>query len=281
MQIPSITPTEIIQKYDAILLDAFGVLVYQYQPMPGAVQFIQHLNAIGKPYFILTNDAAHSLPSSVARFAKLGFSMREEQIITSGSLLKSYFQDHDLQGHGCVVLGTNDSRGYVVEAGGKIIPIEQDQDWDVLVACDEMGYPFLETVDAAISGLFHKLDRGESVHLLVTNPDLIYRKNELMFGITSGSIALIIEAALKLRYAENTSLGFIRLGKPYAPIFQEAYRRSGTKRMVMIGDQIPYDIRGAKNFGIDAVLMGTGVTNLEKLELGSPDLPNFILNTWA
>jgi len=51
--------------------------------------------------------------------------------------------------------------------------------------------------------------------------------------------------------------------------------------MVMIGDQIPYDIRGAKNFGIDAVLMGTGVTNLEKLELGSPDLPNFILNAWA
>ena len=32
--------------------------------------------------------------------------------------------------------------------------------------------------------------------------------------------------------------------------------------MVMIGDQLHTDIQGAKNFGIDSVLMQTGISSL-------------------
>ena len=38
-------------------------------------------------------------------------------------------------------------------------------------------------------------------------------------------------------------------------------RRSGTKDMVMIGDQIGTDIRGANAFGLDSVLVETGIAD--------------------
>ncbi len=268
---------EILERYEAILLDAFGVLVYQKEAIPGAIPFIEKLNSIGKPYFILTNDAAHSVETSVARFQKLGFSIDAKAIITSGSLLVSYFQKNSLQGHGCAVLGTQDSLAYVEKAGGQIVPIQEYKSWDVLVICDEMGFPFLENMDMALSSLFKKMDAQQPFHLLLPNPDLIYRKNEEEFGITAGSMGLVLETALALRYPRHRNLTFSRLGKPYNPIFQEAYLRSGTKNMVMIGDQLAYDIRGAKNFGIASILIGTGITPWQSIQPDDPDLPDYIL----
>lgn len=281
MAIPAITPNQLMEKYQTILLDAFGVLVYQYAAMPGAVEFIATLNHQNQSYYVLTNDAAHSIPSSVARFRKFGFLIPEDRIITSGSLIAHYFAANHLAGHGCAVLGTLDSCQYVRDAGGIVVPIQNDRDWDVLVVCDEMGYPFLEYVEAALSGLFHKYDHQENVHLLLPNPDLIYRKNEEQFGITAGSAALVLETGLRLRYPQRDDLRFNRLGKPYRPIFEEAYRRSGTKNMVMVGDQLAYDIRGGRDFGIDTVLIGTGITHVSALPENTPDCPTYWMKGWS
>ena len=53
---------------------------------------------------------------------------------------------------------------------------------------------------------------------------------------------------------------FTPLGKPHAALYAEALSRSGTRNMVMIGDQLETDIRGARAFGLDAAWIGTGVT---------------------
>ena len=129
-----------------------------------------------------------------------------------------------------------------------------------IVIGDQSGFPFLETVNAVMSALFQKLDRREVVHLVLPNPDLIYPDGNDGYGVASASVALILEAALQLRYPDRSDLGFVRLGKPHRAIFAEALRRSGTNDMVMIGDQLETDIRGANDFGIDSVLMDTGIS---------------------
>ena len=43
-------------------------------------------------------------------------------------------------------------------------------------------------------------------------------------------------------------------------IFEDAVRRAGTSRIVMIGDQWETDIKGARAAGLDAVWIETGVT---------------------
>ena len=92
------------------------------------------------------------------------------------------------------------------------------------------------------------------------NPDLIYPDGDDGYGVASASIALILEAALELRFPDRPDLRFVRLGKPHSAIFAEALRRSGTRDMVMIGDQLETDIRGANDYGIDSVLMDTGIS---------------------
>ena len=45
-------------------------------------------------------------------------------------------------------------------------------------------------------------------------------------------------AASQVRYPHRTGLRLTRLGTPYAAMCTEALRRSGTRNMVMIGDQL-------------------------------------------
>ena len=254
------TMQELIARYPVILFDSFGVLASSNAVLPGAVELIANLNAIGKTYFVLTNDASALPESRSENYAKLALNIKPEQIITSGSLLSRYFADEHLQGLRCVILGPEDSVRYVQIAGGEVVPIGAD--FDAVVIGDQSGFPFLETMDQVMTDLFRKTDNGENVRLILPNPDLIYPDGD-GFGFASASIAMLLESALKLRYPERDDLHFIRLGKPHEAIFAEALRRSGTRDMVMIGDQLETDIKGANDFGLDSVLVGTGIATLD------------------
>ena len=259
-RLPETTIEDIIARYRVLLLDAFGVLVSSSGALPGAAALIDALNRSRKPYYLLTNDASKLPQTAARRFQGYGLEIDPERIITSGSLLKNYFDRHRLQNARCAVLGPDDSKQYVADAGGIVTPPENG--FDAVVIGDEEGYPFVETIDAVLTELFHKVERRESFRLVLPNPDIIYPKANQGVGMASGSTALIIEAALKLRYPGRADLIFDRLGKPHAEIFQQARRLSGSDSMVMIGDQLETDIRGAGAFGLDSVLVGTGITNI-------------------
>ena len=254
------TMQELIARYPVILFDSFGVLASSNAVLPGAVELIANLNAIAKTYFVLTNDASALPESRSENYAKLALNIKPEQIITSGGLLSRYFADEHLQGLRCVILGPEDSVRYVQIAGGEVVPIGAD--FDAVVIGDQSGFPFLETMDQVMADLFRKTDKGENVRLILPNPDLIYPDGDGC-GFASASIAMLLESALKLRYPERDDLHFIRLGKPHEAIFAEALRRSGTRDMVMIGDQLETDIKGANDFGLDSVLVGTGIAALD------------------
>jgi HAD superfamily hydrolase (TIGR01450 family) len=257
--IPETTMADLIDRYAVLLFDAYGVLVHESGVLPGAMECITELNRVGKDYYILTNDAS-KLPASTARYyQQYGLALPPERVITSGSLLTSHFAAHGLSGMRCAVLGPPDSIRYVEQAGGVVVP--PDEPFAVLVIGDESGFPFLETVDTAFSTLCRLLDRQQPVHLVVPNPDIIYPSSQ-GFGMASGNVAVMFETALQARYPHRHDLRFIRLGKPHAAIYAEARRRSGTANMVMIGDQLDTDIRGARTFGLDAALISTGVTSI-------------------
>jgi HAD superfamily hydrolase (TIGR01450 family) len=277
-----VQPIEIsalISRYAVLLLDAYGVLVNDAESLPGAIELIAKLNRIQKPYFLLTNDASKQPLTAAERFQSYGLPIDPQRIVTSGSLIGAYFTVNGLAGARCVVLGPDDCARYVIDAGGEVVP--PSDGFDAVVIGDESGYPFVETVDLVLSELFRKVDRQEEFHLILPNPDLIYPKAGGGFGIASGSVAQIFESALQLRYPEHNGLWFDRLGKPHAAIFEEALKRSGTMDMVMIGDQLETDIRGANAFGLDSVLVGTGVTDFSAAELPGHLQPTYCLRSLA
>ncbi len=260
-----ITVESIINRYEAILLDAYGVLNHSSGAMAGAAKLIDRLNSLSKPYYILTNDASKLPATAAARYQSYGLDIDAESIISSGMLLKSYFAEQGLSGAACAVLGPPDSVQYVKDAGGNITP--PSEPFDVLVVADQSGYPFIETVNSALSSLLLALDDGREVRLVLPNPDLIYPSAEQSFGFTAGAVAAMFESALRARYPHRTGLSFARLGKPNEGLFAEALRRSGTRNMVMIGDQLETDIQGAASFGLDTVWLYGRVMD------SSPSLP--------
>jgi HAD superfamily hydrolase (TIGR01450 family) len=266
-------------KYAVLLIDAYGVLIHTSGALPGAARLIETLNRTQKPYYILTNDASKLPRTSAELFQSFGLAITADRIITSGSLLVDYFSQHQLKGSSCVVLGPEDSARYVELAGGKVVAASDP--FDVLVIGDESGYPFLETVDIVLSGLFRTFDSGANVHLVLPNPDLIYPKADQNFGIASGSIALILEAALHRRYPGRPQLTFARLGKPHGAIFNEALKRSGTRNMVMIGDQLETDIKGAVEFGLDSALVDTGIAKVDPDDVGKSLQPTYCLGSFS
>ncbi len=256
--IPEITIGTLLERFEVLLFDAYGVLVHYKGALPGSAALIRRLNEMGKPYYVLTNDASKLPTTAARRYQGFGLDLSPDRIITSGELLEGYFAEHRLTGARCAVLGPADSLRYVEDAGGRIV--SPGEIYDVLVIADEAGFPFIETVDEAFTTLCHQLDRQEAVHLILPNPDLIYPKDGQGFGFTAGSIAGMFEAALERRYPNRTDLRFARLGKPNGEIFTEALSRSGTRDMVMIGDQLDTDIQGARAFGLEAVWIKSGVS---------------------
>ena len=276
--VPWISLGDIIARFEVILFDSDGVLTRWPSAVAGAPEAIARLNSLEKPYFVLTNDASALPETRSVRYAELGLDIAASKIITSGLLLKDYFLNLNLAGSRCVVLGTEDSASYVQEAGGEVVPFEEE--FDVLVIGDQEGFPFLEATGKVLSNLFRIIDRGETPYLVLPNPDIIYPEGD-GYNIASGAIAQIFESAIGWRYRDRLDLKFTRLGKPHPAMFEEAIRRCGTRDVVMIGDTPDTDIRGANQVGITSALVEMGVATVDPSILPPPDRPTYRIQSLA
>jgi ribonucleotide monophosphatase NagD (HAD superfamily) len=279
--IPETAIEALIERYEILLFDAYGVLVHAGGAMPGAPGLVRLLNSSGKPYCLITNDASKLPETAAARYGRFGLDIAPERIVTSGDLLARHFAAYRLAGARCAVLGTADSARYVQRAGGEIV--QPEAPFEMLVVADETGYPFLQSVDEALTSLFRRCDAGDPVHLVLPNPDLIYPRGARSFGIAAGAVALMIEAALERRYGSADGGGvapprFVRLGKPAPDLYHEALRRLPEGHAVMIGDQLETDIRGANAAGLDSALVATGVS-VRLQDVASECRPTFWLKS--
>lgn len=262
--IPHIDRTTLFERYDGLLLDAFGVLVDKQGPLPGAIDLIETMNAEQTPYFILTNSASRLPETMELHYQQQGLNIPLERIISSGMLLDAHFRDKSLIGARTLVLGPENSQEYARRCGGVVIAdIKPDTEVDVVVIADQAGYDLLERMNQTMSLILRQIDAGRAPHLLLCNPDIIYPIAAGEYGFTAGGLAAMLNAILVERYPGET-FAFHPLGKPHAPIFAEGVKRIGSSRVVMIGDQLATDIRGANDFGIDSILVGTGLSGQKK-----------------
>jgi ribonucleotide monophosphatase NagD (HAD superfamily) len=177
------------------------------------------------------------------------------------------------------VLGTEDSRTYARRAGLDLVD-PHDADFEVFVLGDDAGFPFRETVDAAVTRIIRRYDAGDSVRLVVPNPDLIYQRGADSFGIAVGAMAEMFESILAERFPQIRPT-FDRLGKPHTPIYEEAVERAGDDHLAVIGDQLGTDIAGANRAGLDSILVPGGVTNLEAALDSSEIRPDYVMESIA
>jgi len=134
--IPTVTTDELIARYDALLLDAYGVLVNKEGALPGAVELIAKLNRLDKPYYLVSNTSAHLPEQASARYRTFGLDLAPERMLTAGLLIKPHFEAQGYQGLRCAVLGPEDSFSYVEGAGaGAVTPFEE---FDLVLIGDQV-----------------------------------------------------------------------------------------------------------------------------------------------
>jgi glycerol 3-phosphatase-2 len=271
---------ELLAHYDAFLIDAYGVLVTTSGPLAGAAAFLERLDREGKPWLIVTNDATRSIQTTAARYQQFGLPVTTDRVLTSGSLLTGYFAREGLVGARCVVLGTDESRAYVREAGG-IVVAPDDRTASVFVSCgvsNEGGVPYVDALNRTISTLLYRLESGLPATFVLPNPDVVYPTDPGNFALTAGGIAATLQAVIDLRNPGGRHR-FAPLGKPHAPMFDAAFARLPAvdrRRIVMVGDQLGTDVLGAATAGIDSVLVETGVARRSDL-VGASAQPTWLL----
>lgn len=270
---------ELIQKYDCLLFDAFGVLMDDKGLLPKVKELFDHLHNTKKNYFILTNGSKFNLKKTAESYKKRGLEIPVENIISSGSLISDWFTQNELKGEKCFVIGPDSSKEIVAEAGGIVLGLKKIEEAHIFIIGNQDDDDLIKSVDATISAASKRMNQRKEVTLLLPNPDLIYPTSHKGFGITAGSIANMIENALKLIHPNSKNTDFIKLGKPFKPIFEKALAKAHTQNMVMIGDQIATDIAGAEAFGIDSALISTGLTDTTKPINPKNPQPTYILKS--
>lgn len=251
-----IAAAELLERYSAVLLDAYGVLVTSGGPVHGAADFLSEVRRRDMPFAVVTNDASRLPETSREAYASRGIEIEAERIVTSGQLLDGWFEKHGLHGVEAVVLGPPDSHEYVRRAGG--VAVEWNVEAPVVVIGDEAGFPFLPAFDAVLSMIVARVRAGREVAMVCPNPDRVYPKGGGEYGVASGGIAAMFESALEALLGPDAPT-IERLGKPHPAMFETALARVGTRDCVMFGDQLETDILGAQRAGIDAAFVATGV----------------------
>ena len=259
---------EIAEKYQTYLIDMSGVVHNGLNAYPKAINTLNTLKEMQKDIIFFTNAPR---PQSIVRkkLVDLGYICGEEKIITSGDLflqeLQRNFRKYNHK-NTAYVLGYEYNRDLNLS---EFYNLTQDiEQAEVLVIL-----AFLENSD--------ELDKhdeilkkaiGNNIVALCPNPDtVVYHGNELRYP--AGFIANKYE-----------SLGGVvrYYGKPYAEIYQYAVKDSkyDKSKMLAIGDNLNTDILGAKNFGIDSLLISRGIyknfINLDLFIKGHKIIPNYI-----
>ena len=260
---------KVIQQYDAIFFDAFGVLKNYNGLIEGVAETIYKLHNDQKQIFILTNDSSRSPFELAKRYQQQGIDLiTEENMISSGMLAREYLQLKIKKGT-IAYLGTKNSAHYVENLGLPTLPISEVQsenfsDISALVLLDEEGFNWESDLSKSINLLRHK-----NIPVVVANTDRTYPVSNNQINIAIGGIANMLEDIVGKR--------FIRFGKPDVPLFIYAYEKlSAIKsipkdKILMVGDTLHTDILGGNKFGIHTALVLSGNT--------LPDQYHFLINS--
>jgi 4-nitrophenyl phosphatase len=232
----------------AVISDIDGVLWRGGQGLPGLTAFFELLAEREIPIVLATNNSSKHPRDYVRLFAALGVpGLAEHQIVTSSTATAAYLAAHFAAGTPVHVLGMAGLKEAVASAGMALV----EEGAAVVVAGIDFDLTYARARQAAL-----QIRAGAA--FIGANGDVTFPTPEgLVPG--AGSILALLEAA--------AGVAPIIIGKPAAPMFEEALRRLGTTAgaTLMLGDRMNTDIAGAQACGIRTALVLSGVTTEAEL----------------
>ena len=249
---------EIAGDYDAALCDVWGVLHDGRSAHRQAVEALRLFRSERGPVILLSN-APRPVGDVESQFARLGIPQDcYDAILTSGVLahedLARRSREHTLK---ILHIGPERDRG--IFAG---LPVYFDEaDEADLVVCTGLFDDDTESPED-YRKLLTELSR-QKLPFLCVNPDIVVQRGgQLVY--CAGALA---------RLYEQLGGASICYGKPHRPIYDAARelaaKAAGRRdlRVLVLGDGVETDVRGANAAGLDAVFIADGIHGEDIREL--------------
>ncbi len=226
------------------LCDMDGVLINHGHMVKGADVFLERLRSKDKGFLVLTNNALFTPSEIHDTLARLGVSVKREELWTSSLATAQFLHGQRPKGRAFVI-----GEAAIHDALSDVGYVEDSQNPDYVVLGETWTYNF-EDITTAI----RLVERGCS--FVVTNPETFGTSPE---GLLPGSGAL---AAL-IQSVTNVRPYFV--GKPNSVMIRDALNILGahSKSTVMVGDRMDTDIRAGVEAGVETVLVLSGVAQRE------------------
>lgn len=254
-------------RYDAFLLDQFGVLHDGSTVYPGVVPCLEALQAAGKRVLILSNSGTREAANR-ERLTRLGVAPSlYEAFVTSGEVAREFLaaappelrRAGNPDGLRCLPLGGPSAEALL--AGLEVAITDQVGEADfLLVAGFGLEPPPLDAFEVVLAEA-----RTAGLTLLCANPDV---KGVSARGLihAPGALAAAYEAA---------GGRVVYIGKPHPLIYRHVLRTLAPlppARVLTVGDSLSHDVAGARGVGLAAALVVEGI---HRAELGDPKEPAF------
>ncbi len=245
--------SEISSRYDAFIVDLWGVIHDGKQLYPHALDALKGLKAAGKTVLFLSNA-----PRRAARICEALTAMGITEnyydgVVSSGELCYQAlaFPKEEpfitLSKGSYAVIGPARDRG--VLAGSGLVETDKLEEAGFIVA---VGFDRDDSsLDEKIPELHTALTAG--IPMICANPDKLVVKQTGERSLCAGVLAALYEEqGGKVYY----------FGKPYPQVYDACFAQLATvekSRILAIGDSLDTDIRGAQQAGIDALLVAGGI----------------------
>lgn len=220
-----------------VILDIDGVLEYQKQVFPGAVEAVEAFQQHGLTVRFLTNSTLKSRASCAERLRRGGFRVHESQVITASSATAEYLRQQ--RPATCWVMLDREGRDEFRE----FTQDTEHPEW--LVVGDNRSQFNFDVLNRALG----VLRRG--ARLIGMQAELVDSSGGTL-ELNVGSWVGMLERA--------SGVTAVYIGKPNRFVFDLATRSMGLdpSEVVMIGDRVATDVLGAKWAGMCSILVKTG-----------------------
>lgn len=249
---------DLAKRYDAFIIDLWGVLHDGVTAYPGALDCLRQLKKEGKKSLLLSNAPRRARVVAEGT-ARIGFTPDlYNYIYSSGEetwqQLKARVDPwHQRLGKKCLALFAEDDRNFFEGLDLQLVEKPEQAEFFLVLGARHFGQTVKDYEDIL------KQAAKRSLPMLCVNPDLeIIRKGKR--EICAGALA---------KYYEELG-GEVRYhGKPHPGVYQESFKLLGKvekNKILAIGDALRTDIKGAQTMGIDSLWILGGV-HAESLQL--------------
>ncbi|GAA3595930.1 HAD hydrolase-like protein [Klugiella xanthotipulae] len=251
---------------DLVLADLDGVVYTGPSALPFAVESLNRVAEQTRLAYI-TNNASRTDAAVAGHLNELGLRVQATDVVTSPQAAVTLLRGLVPEGATVLVVG---GEGLVVEvqrAGFTVTRSAEDRPAAVIQGfAPEVGWTHLAEAAFAL----HAEEGTAGIPWVATNTDWTI---PVARGLAPGNGTLVS--------AVHTAVGRLPTfaGKPEVAIFEEAFRRFGSRNALMIGDRLDTDILGARRAGIRSVHVMTGVDRAKQLVAADKTMrPDYILS---